>query len=164
MMKENLHTSIEIIDKSTIKVSFDLVKLIRKLLSSISEEHLEGLDSIILVDRLLGPSRRYDPFIYRKQRKTTPANIELSINGFYQNNPKAFFLMAFLRKLFPAMRLYHAVGIHYEHIKGDVPKNERREFIKKFVKTYLRKTFPISTRIVKMFVPVIRRLAQDDRK
>ena len=158
MMKENLHTSIEIIDKSTIKISFNLVKFIRKLLSSIPEEHLEGLDSIFLVDRLLGTSHRDDPFLYRKKSKTTPANIELSLNGFYQDNPKVFSLMPFFRKFALAISLYEAAGNHYAHIKGDVAKNERKKFIKEFVKTYLLKTFPLSLRVLKMFRPVIRRL------
>lgn len=154
MVKENLHTSIEIIDKSSIKISFNLVKYIRKLLAGISEEHLEGLGSIILVDRLLGTSHRDDPFLSRKQTKTTPANIELSLNGFYQDNPKAFALMPVIRKIAPAMTLYQAVGNHYSYIKRDVSKSERKAFIKEFVKNYMRKTFPISIRIIKILKPL----------
>jgi predicted MPP superfamily phosphohydrolase len=162
MVKENLHTAIEIIDKSIIKISFDLVKYIRKLLANISEEHLEGLDSIILVDRLLGTSHRDDPFLYRKESKPTPANIELSLNGFYQDNPKVFSLIPFLRKMAPAIGLYQAVGNHYSYIKGDVSKNERKRFIKEFFKTYFRKTFPISVRIIKLFRPAILRFTKED--
>lgn len=164
MVKENQLTSIEIIDKSSIKISFNIVKYIRKLLAGISEEHLEGLGSIILVDRLLGTSHRDDPYLYRQESKTTPANIDLSLNGIYLHNPKLFSLIPFLRKMVPAMRLYQAVGSHYSYIKGDVSKNERKRFIKDFFKTYMRKTFPISFKIIKLFSPAILRFTKDDGK
>jgi predicted MPP superfamily phosphohydrolase len=80
------------------------------------------------------------------------------------DSPKVFALIPFLRKMAPAMRLYQAVGNHYAHIKWDVAKNERQEFINKFVKTYLRKTFPISGKIAKLLRPAIRRFTKDNGK
>lgn len=164
MMKEDRYLSIQIIDKSSIKILVDLAKLIRKLLSNIPEGHLEGLDSIILVDRLLGTRHRDDAYLYRKKSKTTPANIELSLNGIYGNFPKAFALIPFVRKTSPALSLYQAVGEHFAHIKGDVAKNERQEFIKKYPKPYLLKAFPFGTRILILLRPVFRWLTKDNGK
>ena len=150
MIKEDRYQSIRIVDKLTIRNSVDMAKMIRKLLENVPEEHLEGLDSIILVDWLLGTQHRNDPFLYRKQSKSTPANIELSLNGIYQNYPKVFSLIPFARKIVPALNIYKAVGDHYAHIKGDVAKNEREAFIKEYIKPNMRKTFPTSGRMVKI--------------
>jgi hypothetical protein len=148
----------QVLDKSSIKVFIDLPKLIRRLLSYIPEEHLEGLDSIILVDRLSGERHRDDPTLYRKASKTTPANIELSLNGIYFDNPKIMSLLPFARKTSPALSLYREVGNHYAHIKEDFPKSEWQAFIKKYPKPYIEKALPFSVKIIKLFLPVYHRL------
>jgi hypothetical protein len=156
--------TLQILDKSSIKISINLSKLIGELLSYVPEEHLAGLDSIILVDRLLGTKHKTDPALYRKQNKSTPANIELSLNGIYYGYPKKMALIPFVRKIMPALSLYREVGNHYAHIKGDVPKNEWQAFIKKYPKPYLKKAFPYSLKIFKFLLTAYRWLKKDSGK
>lgn len=143
------------------RISINLASLIGKLLSYLPKEHLEGLDSITLVDRLLGTQHRNDPYLYRRQSKSAPANIELSLNGIYFNFPKAMSFIPLLRKIFPALGLYQAVGDHYAQIKGDVPKNERPAFIKEYPKPYIRKAFPYNVKILKLLRPAFRWLTKE---
>lgn len=162
MTKENQQKSIQIIVKSSIKASAELTKLIRKLLSYIPEEHLEGLGSIILSDWLPGTKHRNDPYLYRKQSKSTFANIELSLNKVY-HLPKIVPFIPFVRKWLPAHIFYKAVGDHYMNIKG-VTGKEREELIKEYAALKLRKAFPVSTRVLRKLMSVIRWFRKDTDK
>ena len=150
------HKSVQILDKSSLKVLINLPPLLEKLLSYLPEEHLEGLESIVLVDRLLGTKHKDDAYLYRKQSKSPPANIELSLNGIYKNFPKAISFIPLLRKAFPTLGLYQAVGEHYMHLKGNVHKNERQAFIKEYPKPYIRRALPYNVKILKFIRPAFR--------
>jgi len=154
------HKSVQILDKSSLRIFINLLPFIEKLLSYLPEEHLEGLESIVLVDRLLGTKHKDNAYLYRKQSKSAPANIELSLNGIYLKYPQAVSLIPLFRKFFPAMSLYRAVGDHYAHHKGDVYKNDRPAFIKEYCKQYVIKAFPYNAKILKLLLPTFRWLAK----
>lgn len=122
-------------------IPFNAEKTIQRLLKKVPQEHLAGLDAIIVVDQVTHKESRESEGIYWKESAQRPATIEIAENVIYRGMPKFLFFLPFVAKFMLASVLYHEIGHHYQRLTHEVKKEQREKFAEAYKKQMLRKAF-----------------------
>jgi len=134
--------SVRVETRSRVKFPLDVEKLVKRLLAKIPSEHLQGLDSILIVDvpsdRPANSTRgRYLP----KSGKLNPARIEIAPQVIYRGVPRTLFRLPFICEFMLANVLYHEIGHHHQQFIHGVSKHRAERFAEKYKREMIRKAF-----------------------
>jgi len=124
--------------------SFKIERLLQNLLRVVPQEHLIGLDSIILVGQVTSKKSREQKAggLYWQKWRQRPATIEIALDEIYRGVPKIVLHLPFIPKFILANALYHEIGHHYQQRFTHAAKNVgREEFAEKYKKQLLQKAF-----------------------
>lgn len=138
-----------------IQLPINIEKLISKLLIKVPQEHLVGLDSIILVDQLAYKKNQKASGLYWPRKGHEPARIELAVDTIYSGVPRFVFFLPFVPKFMLAAVLYHEIGHHCQYFTHGVTKKTEQNFADKYKKRMLKKTFFWWGLIMLPFAPLI---------
>jgi hypothetical protein len=121
---------------------FNVGRKIRSLLRVVPNEHLVGLDKIIIVDEIKDKKRKRIGGLYHPRHDKQPCTIEIGFNSIYGGMPKVFFFLPLAAKFTLADTLYHEIGHHYHHkfVHG-ITKKRREDFADDYSKKMLKKAF-----------------------
>ena len=140
---------------------FNVESKIRELLDFIPNEHLVGLEKILVVDEIRNNKAKNAAGIYNQKHGSEPATIEISVDSVYRKMPKLFFFLPFIAKFLLADVLYHEIGHHYHHnYKHGVKKNRREIFAENYRKEMMKKAFRWWIFFLRPISPLIRYLAK----
>lgn len=134
--------SVRIEKHSQLHVPIDIVKLTRDLIDKIPQDHLIGLESIILVDKVSSrKNKQRSRGIYWSRSGSKPASIEISVVEVYKGMPRFLFLLPFVPKFIFANTLYHEVGHHRQQQVHGVSKKDQENFADQYRKEMTKKAF-----------------------
>jgi len=123
------------------QIPISIERLIKILLTKVPQEHLIGLDTITLVDKVSHGKNQKAGGLYWQKREQEPAKIEIGVNTIYNGMPMLVFYLPFIAKFMLASVLYHEIGHHYQYFTHGVTKKAEENFAENYKKQMLRKTF-----------------------
>ena len=116
-------------------------RVINKLFKYIPQNHLLGLEKIVISDFLSG-NYKNSAALYWRKNDSSPALIEISFYAVFHKKPIVLMLLPFVGKFLLASVLYHEIGHHYHHsLKHGVRKNKSEIFAENYKKEMLKKAF-----------------------
>lgn len=140
---------------------FNIDKTISNLLDIIPNEHLIGLEKIIVVDEIKYKKKKNAAGSYSAKNGWDSAIIELSIKSIYKGMPRILFLLPFVAKFSLANVLFHEIGHHYHHkFKHRICKGKKEAFAEDYRKSMLKRAFWGWKIILRPISPLIRWLAK----
>ncbi len=119
-------------------------RLIQELLRKVPQEHLAGLETIVLVDQVTHKRSRRQGVrgLYWPASQKRPATIELAPSLIYHGMPKFLLHMPFFAKFALANILYHEIGHHYHHrFAHGVTEEKSQSFADNYQHQMLKKAF-----------------------
>jgi len=125
-------------------IPLSVESLIQELLRKVPQEHIVGLDTIVLVDQVTHKESRRGGVrgLYWQKRAQRSATIELAPGLIYCGMPRIFFYLPFVAKIALANVLYHEIGHHYQQrLAHGVTKGGSQNFAEKYKKQMFRKVF-----------------------
>lgn len=124
------------------QIGLNVENILTKYLQMIPQEHLIGLERIIVVDRIGGKKNNETGGIYREKNQNTPATIEIALQNVYKEMPKVLYRMPFIPKFMLVNVLYHELGHHYQkRLSHGVRKFEQETFADQYSTKMLKKAF-----------------------
>ena len=133
---------------------------INKLLRIIPQEHMVGLEKIILVDEITDKREADIGGIYTKNNINHLGIIKLSMNVIFKGMPKILFFFPFIPDFSLADVLYHEIGHHYQKsLTHGIKKKSQEPFAEKYKKDMLKKSFWGWRFFLKPLAPFVRYLA-----
>jgi hypothetical protein len=123
-------------------LGFLLARRVRKLIRIVPQEHLIGLDRIVLVDAISWRKGKEMGGIYRPKQDRELCSIELSIDSIHRGMPKVLHVVPFAASFVLASALYHEIGHHYQtRFTHGVGKQEREKFAERYSKDMMKRRF-----------------------
>lgn len=118
----------------------NLEKRINKLINYVPQKYLIGLDSIVIIDKIV---RKKDTAgLYIPKNKNELPRIEIAIDTIFNKVPTILLYLPFYSNFMIANVLYHEIGHHYQfQYKSGIKKKEQEYYADKFCKKMLTRAF-----------------------
>jgi len=136
------------------RLPINIEHVIEKLLSKIPNEHLHGVNRIIITESknnikyagLYTAGRNYS-FKF--------SEIELDLSNIFWHNAYLIFLVPIIPKFLIANVLYHEIGHNFQKMVPGVKKESAEDFAEMYKNTFIDRAFPIFGTIRKIiFAPL----------
>jgi hypothetical protein len=146
-------------DSQNISMPFNIEKVVEKLLSKVPKEHLIGLETIFIVDKIRYKKGNNINGLYWPKDDRRAAFIEIAVKDIYKDIPKFILYLPFIKDFMMADVLYHEIGHHYQNYKHGISKNTREKFADNYKTYMLRREFRIWLLFMLPFKSLIRLLS-----
>ena len=135
-------------DSQNIAMPFNIEKVIEKLLSKVPKEHLVGLETIFIVDKIRYKKGNNINGLYWPKDDRRAAFIEIAVKDIYKDIPKFILYMPFIKD-----------GHHYQNYKHGISKSNREKFADSYKTNMLRRSFRVWLLFMLPFKSLIRLLS-----
>ena len=138
-------------------------RIINKLMKFVPQNHLMGLE-IIIVSYAFSGKDKNSAALYRRKNSNSPASIEISFSSVFNKKPMTLLFLPFVGKFLLASTLYHEIGHHQHHsFQHGVTKKKSEEFAEKYKKEILKRAFWGWRIFLRPFAPFARYMAKRNR-
>lgn len=131
--------TVRVVNESHSRVPFNIEKLVRRLLSQVPQEHLIGLDAIIVCDTVRTKGGRQPLAIYQHKQGREPATIAIALREISRRWGAGIFFVPAIGKFTFASVIYHEIGHHYQQFTHGGPGAE--QFAEEYSKRMVQKAF-----------------------
>lgn len=139
----------KIVNKLNRRLPINLEKTVGKLLNKIPQEHLRGIDRVIIIDF---PVRNNIAASLRSGHKHAFyfSEIELNLSNIFWSNSFFVFFIPVVPSFIIANALYHEIGHNYHRLAPNTNKIPDEDFAEMYKNTFINKAFPVFSVIRKI--------------
>jgi len=121
---------------------WNIERRIQRLLRAVPQEHLIGLETIRLVDRVTDKQHPDAAGLYRRELDRPSGIIEIAVGRGGERIPRLLFFLPLIGQFILARILYHEVGHHYQYRLTHGVKREKAEpLVEQYKRRMLRRAF-----------------------